>query len=78
MTACQHDAIEKQRSARIWQEISHGLVLLPPFQKISGEQMVKSTSQSPQKVRPLPPQGADLFQVLTRSLFVLSLLLVPY
>ena len=27
----QEELTEKQRSARIWQEISHGLVLLPPF-----------------------------------------------
>ena len=28
---------ERQRSTRIWQEIGHGLVSLPPFQNFSGE-----------------------------------------
>ena len=40
----QVDLAEKQRSARIQQEISHGLVLLPSFQNFSGKRMVKSTS----------------------------------
>ena len=45
----QKELAEKQRSARIWQEIGHGLVLLPLFQKSSEEQMVKFTSQYPPK-----------------------------
>ena len=40
----QEELAEKQRSTRIWQEIGHGLVSLPPFQTFSGMEMVKSTS----------------------------------
>ena len=40
----QEELAEKPRSTRIWQEIGHGLVSLPPFQTLSGKQMVKSTS----------------------------------
>ena len=60
----QEELPEKQRSATIQQEIGHGLVSLPPFQKFSGERMVKSMSQYPP---PPPPQVhplADLLEVL--------------
>ena len=40
----QEELAEKSRSTRIQQEISHGLVSLPPFQGFPGERMVKSTS----------------------------------
>ena len=71
----QEELAEKQRSARIWQEIGHGLVSLPLFQKFSNGQIY---IMMPQKVHPLLPRGVNLLQVLTRSLFVLSLLLVPH
>ena len=41
--------VERQRSARIREQIGHGLVSLPPWKKFSGGHLVTSMSKYPQK-----------------------------
>ena len=45
----EEDRVECHRSARIREQIGHGLVLLPPWKKVSGGHLITSVPKYPQK-----------------------------